>query len=200
MKQFLLGVLVASLVWVGVLYAQSAGVFEIFGAGEGEEVVVDAGVVETAVVEQSEGDGAKQKKRKMRRGGKKRRPGGAAYAAGEGEVGDAIGGPGSHELSMGESGGQEQLSPAQIDKGIDRVWNGIQRCLVLVPSDLPATGRVVLGMHIAPGGRVTRVGLRGPNPIVQGESGACIRRAVKSIQYPSFDGPEMVAHYPIVFE
>ena len=63
-----------------------------------------------------------------------------------------------------------------------------------------ATGKVVLGMHIAPSGRVTRVGLRGPNPIVQGECGGCIRRAVKSIQYPSFDGPEMVAHYPIVFE
>ena len=62
------------------------------------------------------------------------------------------------------------------------------------------TGKVVLGMHIAPSGKVTKVGLRGPNPIVQGECGGCIRRAVKSIDYPSFDGPEMVAHYPIVFE
>jgi len=198
MKQFLLGLLVASVVWVGVLYAQSAGVLDIFGADNADEIVVDAGVVETAVIEETEGD-EKRKQRKRRRGGKKKR-GGAAYASGGGVAGDEIGETGGQELSMGEAGGQEQLAPAQIDKGIDRVWNGIQRCLVLVPSDLPATGKVVLGMHIAPSGRVTRVGLRGPNPIVQGESGGCIRRAVKSIQYPSFDGPEMVAHYPIVFE
>ena len=200
MKQFLLGVLVASVVWVGVLFAQSAGVIDILGAGDDEVVAVDAGVIETAVAAEPSGDEKKKKKRKQRRGGKKKRPGGAAYAAGDGRVGDEIGGPGSQELSMGEVGGQEQLSAAEIDRGIDRVWNGIQRCLVLVPSDLPATGKVVLGMHIAPDGRVTRVGLRGPNPIVQGESGGCIRRAVKSIRYPSFDGPEMVAHYPIVFE
>jgi hypothetical protein len=199
MKQFLLGVLVASVVWVVVLYAQSTGWIEFFGEDEPVVVVADAGVMETAAAPAPDGDGSK--KRKQRRGGtKKRRPGGAAYAAGEGEVGDNIGGAGAQELAMGEAGGQQQLSPAQIDRGIDTVWNGIQRCLVLVPSDLPATGKIVVGMHIAPSGRVTKVGLRGPNPIVQGACGGCIRRAVESIQYPSFDGPEMVAHYPIVFE
>lgn len=201
MRQFLLGVLVASVVWVGVLLAQAAGVIDILSEGDDEdEVALDAGVVETAVVEESEGDERRNKRGRRRRPGKRPKPGGAAYASGDGVAGDEIGGPASQELSMGEAGGQEQLSAAQIDRGIDRVWNGIQRCLVLVPDDLPATGKVVLGMRIAPSGRVTRVGLKGPNPIVQGEPGACIRRAVKSIEYPSFDGPEMVAHYPIVFE
>lgn len=200
MRQFLLGVLVASVAWAGVLLAQAAGVIDILGAGGGEaRIIVDAGV-DSEIAEEVEGDEKGKRGGKRRRPGRKRKPGGAAYAAGDGVAGDEIGGPGSQELSMDVAGGQEQLSPAQIDRGIDTVWNGIQRCLVLVPGDLPATGRVVLGMRIAPSGRVTRVGLKGPNPIVQGEPGACIRRAVKSIEYPSFDGPEMVAHYPIVFE
>jgi hypothetical protein len=200
MKRFLLGVLVASVVWVGVLFAQAAGVIDVIGPDDpGDEPDADAGVIETAAAESPDGE-TKRKKRKKRRPSKPKRPGGAAYADGDGTAGDEIGAGGGHELSMGEAGGQEQLSAAQIDKGIDSVWNGVQRCLVLVPSDLPATGKVVLGMHIAPSGKVTRVGLRGPNPIVQGECGACIRRAVKSIRYPSFDGPEMVARYPIVFE
>jgi hypothetical protein len=200
MRQFLLGVLVASVVWAGVLLAQAAGVIDIFGDGGDEAPVVPDAGVETAVASESEGDEQRKRRGKKRRPGRRRKSGGAAYAAGDGVAGDEIGGPGSQELAMDEAGGQQQLSEAQIDRGIDTVWHGIQRCLVLVPSDLPATGRVVLGMRIAPSGRVTRVGLRGPNPIVQGESGACIRRAVKSIEYPSFDGPEMVAHYPIVFE
>jgi hypothetical protein len=200
MTRFLLGALVASVVWAGLLFAQAGGVIDILGSCDEEAgEAADAGAIETAAAEEPEGD-PRRKKRKKRRPGRGKRPAGVAYAAGDGVVGDDIGDVGDQELAMGEAGGQEQLSTAQIDRGIDTVWNGIQRCLVLVPSDLPATGKVVLGMHIAPSGKVTKVGLRGPNPIVQGESGACIRRAVKSIRYPGFDGPEMVAHYPIVFE
>jgi len=199
MKRFLLGVLVASLAWGGLFLAQAAGVIDLLGARGDETGVADAGPAEPAAIAEAASDepGARKKKR---RPGKRRRPGGAAYAAGEGASGDDVGEVASRELAIGETGGEQQLSAAQIDRGIDTVWNGIQRCLVLVPADLPATGKVVLGMHIAPSGAVNRVGLTGPNPLVQGECGACIRRSVQSIRFPSFDGPEMVARYPIVFE
>jgi hypothetical protein len=200
-KWFLLGFLVASVLWLGLLYAQSAGMLEIFGADDEEEVVAraDAGDAGVGAVEEPE-----KKKRRHKRRGKRGKgkawPASPSYETGEGISGDDLGGPGSQELAMGEAGGQEQLSAAEIDRGIDTVFNGIERCLVLVPSGAPATGKVVLGMHIAASGRVTKVNLKGPKPIVQGESGGCIRRAVKSIRYPAFDGPDMVAHYPIVFE
>ena len=124
----------------------------------------------------------------------------AAHDMGETTVGDDLGSTGNGELDMSSRGGENQLSAARIDRGIDSVFNGIQRCLVLVPSDMPASGKVVLGMHIASSGRVTKVNLKGPGAIIRGESGACIRRVVKTIDYPAFDGPDMIAHYPIVFD
>jgi hypothetical protein len=199
MKRFLLGVLVASVLWLGLLYAQSAGVIEIFGAGDSDRPAEIA----TAVDAGAEADSEPQKKKKKRRGKRKKSQGwtsSSGHDLGHGESGDELGGAGPHEISMGQAGGEQQLSPAQIDRGIDTVWNGIQRCLVLVPSDLPATGKVVLGMSIASSGVVTKVNLKGPKPIISGECGACIRRAVKRIRFPLFDGPEMVAHYPIVFD
>lgn len=98
------------------------------------------------------------------------------------------------------AGGEDQLSSAEIDAGIDRVFNGIQRCLILVPSQAPAVGKVVVGMKIAPSGAVTSVNLSGPNVIIKDDPGSCIRRTVKSIRYRSFKGPEMLVNYPIVFE
>ena len=55
-------------------------------------------------------------------------------------------------------------------------------------------------MHIASSGKVTKVNLKGPNVMIRGETGQCFRRTVKSVRYRSFDGPDMIAHYPIVFE
>ncbi len=101
---------------------------------------------------------------------------------------------------MGNAAEEDQLSSAEIDRGIDRVFKGIQRCLVLAPGDAPTTGKVVFGMHIASSGKVTKVNLKGPNVMIRGDVGACFRRTAKSIKYRSFDGPDMVAHYPIVFD
>jgi len=199
MKQFLAGIAVASAVWLALLWAEGTGAIDLFEDG-GDELaadVVDAGAPAIAAGDE-EPERRKGKRRRGPRKGRRRTPG-PGYETGEGTSGDEVGGPGSREVSM-VAGGEAQLSPAQIDRGIDTVFGGIQRCLVLVPDDAPATGKVVLGLHIAPSGTVSKVGLRGPNPIVKGEAGACIRRKVKSIRFPAFDGPEMVAHYPIVFE
>ena len=47
-------------------------------------------------------------------------------------------------LDMGGSGGEQQLSGAQIDRGFDSVMGGIRRCLVLIPGD----EAIVLGAQV----------------------------------------------------
>jgi hypothetical protein len=204
MKQFLLGFAVASALGVGALWAQSTGRLEIFEPVDEVGPDEPAAVLELAVgADKDDTDSRRGKRRKSRRGRRGNRVqslAGPGYETGDGVSGDDLGGPGARELSMGNAGGEEQLSEAEIDRGIDRVFNGIERCLVLVPAGAPATGKVVVGMHIAPNGQVMGVNLKGPNTIVSGEAGACIRRIVNSIRYPSFDGPDMLANYPIVFE
>ena len=202
MKQFIIGFVVASFLWLSALYAQSLGYIDFLGAGEESDTDRIADAPDAGVGgEDLQNNKGKKSKRKRRRFAKKRKSfRSAAHDMGETTVGDDLGSTGNGELDMSSRGGEDQLSSAQIDRGIDSVFNGIQRCLVLVPSDMPASGKVVLGMHIASSGRVTKVNLKGPGAIIRGESGACIRRVVKSIEYPSFDGPDMIAHYPIVFD
>ncbi len=204
MKQFATGFFMASTLWLGLLYAQSIGKIELFGLGESDSVDKQVAVLE----EEAQPTEKKKKKRRGRKRrskrGKRQRQsrqmGSVTYEMGNGISGDELGSSGSRELAMGSAGKEEQLSEAEIDRGIDRVFNGIERCLVLVPSEAPATGRVMIGMHISSSGRVTKVNLKGPKVLVGGDSGACIRRTVKSIKYPGFDGPDMIAHYPITFE
>ena len=199
MRNFLLGALVASAIWAGIFAAQAAGIVDLFGSEDAEiEAAEDAGAPAAKTVEEEPA----RKKRRGKWARKKRRPrkGSGGWEAGEGTSGDDLGGDGARDLDFGGSGGEARLSPAQIDRGIDQVFNGIQRCLVLVPPGAPATGKVVLGMRISPSGKVAAVNLKGPNDIIKGECGACIRRAVKSIDFPTFDGPEMTARYPITFE
>ncbi len=55
-------------------------------------------------------------------------------------------------------------------------------------------------MRIAGTGRVTRVNLQGPAAVTSGDAGDCLRNAARRIRFPSFDGPEMIVHYPITLE
>ncbi|MDJ0762453.1 MAG: hypothetical protein QNJ97_05635 [Myxococcota bacterium] len=201
MKQFAAGIVVASVFWLCALYAQSTGIFTLF----------DSQVVNIPEEQLTSDDSASTlegdvKKKRRGRHKRRRRPrralsdGQRSWETGSGLQGDNLGAPGSRDLEMGRAGGEAQLTEGEIDRGIDRVFGGIERCLVLVPSDAPAKGKVVVGMRIASSGQVTRVNLQGPKVIISGEAGACIRRTVKSIRYPAFDGPDMVAHYPITFE
>ena len=198
MKQFLVGFSLASLIWVGILYAQSVGMMSVFEPAEEE-----SGDTLLAETEESETGGSlKESGKRKRRGGKSRRGrfSNPTYDTGSGTSGDALGAPGARNLAMGSRDGEEQLSSADIERGIDGVWRGVERCLVLIPTSAPATGKVVAGMHIASSGRVTKVNLKGPNVIIQGEAGACIRKTIKSINYPGFDGPDMVVNYPMFFD
>jgi hypothetical protein len=204
MKQFLGGMAAATLIWGAILFAQVTGAIDLrdmLGLAEDEEIPAETGTVVGTATDEPD-----KKTRKRRRGKRRgRRRGGSpmpeeTYDLSEGVSGDALGAPGAKELAMGAAGGEDQLSSREIDQGIDRVFRGIERCLVLAPPGAPTTGKLTVGMHIASSGAVTKVNLRGPNVMIKGEVGACFRRIVKTIRFRSFDGPSMVVHYPIVFD
>ena len=93
-----------------------------------------------------------------------------------------------------------QLSTLQIERPLDPAMPRVRRCLLLVPGDAPITGRWVLGIKIANGGQVTAVNLSGPAVVTTAEAGECLRAAVRGVSFPSFDGPEMIVHYPLTLE
>lgn len=112
-------------------------------------------------------------------------------------TGDSLGEDEVRGVDMIGNSGEQQLAETEIEQGIDGVFNQIKRCLFLAADDEPVKGRLVLGMRIEGTGRVTRLNLRGPIPVVRGEAGSCLRKTVKGIRYRSFNGPAMVVHYPI---
>lgn len=112
-------------------------------------------------------------------------------------AGDSLGENETRGVDMVGNSGEQQLTDNEIEQGIDSVFGQIKRCLFLAADDELIKGRVVLGMRIEGTGRVTRLNLRGPIPVVRGEAGSCLRKTVKGIQYRSFNGPPMVVHYPI---
>ena len=202
MRQFLIGVLVSSIVWIGVLYAQSQGVLTVFAKPtDTEQPDTDTGV---AIVDTDFGPPKPEKRvRKKRRGrnaGRRQPPiaDDLGYETGDGQVGDDLN-AGERAVSM-NGGGESQLSNGEIEAAIDRRFNGIERCLTLMPPDAPTTGKLVLGINISGSGSVTRVNLSGPNAMIKGESGACFRRIVSGMKFRSFNGPDMIVHYPITFE
>lgn len=201
MKQFLSGVLVASVLWLGVVFAQSRGVIEIFESSDTQETGVDTAADIPMVDTDSEAAASPKRVRKKRRRIKKRRAPLASdlgYERGEGEVGDDLS-AGARSVGM-HNGGEEQLSNEEIEAAIDRRFNGIQRCLTLLPPDAPSTGKLVIGMNIAGSGTVTKINLNGPNAMIKGDTGDCFRRIIRGITFRGFDGPDMIVRYPIIFE
>ena len=138
-------------------------------------------------------------RRRRRRRGMRGRASGMMWS-GTATSGDDLGENDPRELNAGAEGGEQQLTGAQIDSTIDGSFGRIRRCLVLVPEDAPSRGRVTFGLRIAGSGRVTRVNLRGPAGVTRSEAGDCLRQAARALRFPSFDGPEMIVHYPITLE
>ncbi len=97
-------------------------------------------------------------------------------------------------------GGEAQLSPRQIESVFDGAMPRIRRCLVLAAGDELVRGRLVFGLRIRGTGEVSAVSLTGPAAVTTGEAGECLRGLVRATRFPSFDGPEMLARYPIVLE
>ena len=198
--RFLGGFLVASLLWGGGVAAYEAGYLDEYLPEEDVEADLLAERDEPDGEEVVQEDAPRRRRRRGRPRGGMSAMEAADYPRGEATTGEDLGSDDPRELSAGESGGEAQLSSAQVESGFDTAFGGIQRCLVLVPSEAPLRGRLTFGLRIAGSGRVTRVNLQGPAAVTSGDSGDCLRTAARRIHFPSFDGPEMIVHYPITLE
>jgi hypothetical protein len=187
--RFVAGFIVASVLWAGIGFAYVEG-YVTFGREPEPEALpietVDAGV---------EDEDPTQSKRRRKR----RASGSGTRRAGEALTGDDLRENEARNIDV-EGGGEEQLTGAEIEAGFDSVFGKVRRCLLLVADDEPITGKVIFGMRVAGSGQVTAVNLKGPAGITASEAGDCMRTAAKAIRFPSFNGPEMLVHYPLTLE
>ncbi len=199
MAKFLSGFGVATVVWLLV----GGGLVAGLGWGPpAPEVIEDEEEVVVAETETSPSEPTTRRRRRARRGGEQA---GAADSRGETPRGEAMTGDDLREGEMrtidGEgTGGEAQLTGGQIDAAFDGALPRIRRCFVLAAGDDPVSGRLTFGMRIRGTGEVSAVNLTGPAAVTTGECGDCLRTAARGIRFPGFDGPEMVARYPITLE
>jgi hypothetical protein len=194
--RFALGFLVASLLWAGAL----AGLHLELGWGPpppADEAPIEIAATETAIDDEAPAS---------RRGRRRRASGGSTSASSGADLtGEATSGDDLREGEMrtidGEgTGGEEQLTGAQIDGAFDAALGRIRRCFILAPGDEPITGTLTFGLRVAGTGRATAVNLTGPRGLTTGEPGDCLRDVARGMTFPTFDGPEMVVRYPISLE
>jgi hypothetical protein len=181
--------------WCGLIFAYSRGLIDINLEPNAEAVPADAGVEEVAAND-------KEPTKRKRRGGRRTGAGASKERrlTGNSTTGDDLGGPETRDLNAAQGGGEEQLLGSEIEKGFDSVFPQVKRCLMLAAGDEPVTGKIIFGLRIAGQGGVTRVNLQGPSAITQGEAGDCLRKAAQSIHYRSFNGPDMLVHYPLTLQ
>lgn len=187
----------ASLLWA----ALGAGLHLGLGWGPPpgiESVPVEVAAAEEAPVEE-EAAGPRRRRDRARSGGGARR-GEEAVPSGEATIGDDLREGEMRTLDGEGTGGEEQLSGAEVEAGFDGAMGRIRRCFLLAPGDEPVTGTLTFGLRIAGTGRVSAVNLSGPRALTSGEPGDCLRDAARGIAFPTFDGPEMVVRYPITLE
>jgi len=186
--RFLAGFALASLVWLGALLGgQRLGVFTI--ALTPEAPAADDSAAEVPTTEKNAP--SKRKKRSPRAVREVRK------WSGEATEGDELGPDGIKNLDLNSQGGEEQLQGREIEQAFDQSFPQIRRCLILAAGDEPVRGTLTFGLRISGREGITRVNLNGPSAVTQSEAGECLRKAVHAMHLRSFDGPDMVVHYPL---
>lgn len=194
-SRFWAGFGVASVLWAG------AAAYAVVGLGyappvePADPVAAAPEPVEAPAAEEEE---PTRRRRRVRRGPRAQQQ--QATPTGEATTGDDLGENEVRMLDMAGSGGEQQLSAAQIEAGFDAGMGRIRRCLVLMAGDDPVRGRLTFGLRVASSGEVRAVQLSGPAAATTGEAGDCLRSAARGIRFASFDGPEMVVRYPLTLE
>jgi hypothetical protein len=163
---------------------------------EPEAPPADEASVADAPADDGKGTAARSRKKRAPAPAKKARP----AASGDSQTGDDLGENDARNLNVGTAGGEEQLRGTEIEKGFDSVFGQVKRCLILAAGDEPAHGKVTFGLRISGEGKVTAVNLSGPSSVTQGDSGACLRKAASGMHFRTFNGPDMVVHYPLTLE
>jgi hypothetical protein len=191
--KFILGFISASVLWAIAAYAVVEGYIDIdlkpAKTASDEEVAPIAD------------EKTKITKRSRRSKGPRRSDGQTSQQPYRSAVtGDSLGEDEVRNIDVVGNSGEQQLTDFEIEQKIDGVFSRIKHCLFLAANEEPVKGRLVLGMRIEGSGRVTKLNLRGPTAVVQGEAGSCLRSTVTAIQFRTFNGPAMVVHYPITLE
>lgn len=195
MSRFWAGFGVSTALWVGALAYLHLGLG--FAPPAEEPAPLAAAPLEDEPVMEEE-EVAPRRRRRRRRA--RHSDGEEATPTGTETTGDDLGEDEARTVDMGGSGGEEQLSPAQIEASFDAGMGGIRRCLVLMAGEDAVTGRLTFGVRVAGSGEVRAVNLSGPRAATTGEAGSCLRAAARRLHFDSFDGPEMVARYQILLE
>jgi hypothetical protein len=194
--RFLAGFSVASVLWGAFLFSYKQGWIDI--SLEPEAPPADEASV-TDSPQDDDGPNKPARPRKKRPGSaqsapKRRSPGGNAL------VGDDLGENEARNLNVGQNGGEEQLRNTEIERGFDGILSQVKRCLILAADDEPANGKLVFGLRISGSGNVSAVNLSGPSSVTRGDAGACLRKAAQGMHFRTFNGPDMVVHYPLTLE
>lgn len=197
MSRFVSGFAAASVLWGAV--AIGLWLAGVIGPVEEEELAMAPLEEPAPAIEEPAEDDAKSRRRRRRGRRGPSGSGGAHVPSGNATTGDSLGENDPRYVDM-ESGGEQQLASSEIEAGFDQAFGRIRRCLVLAAGDGPVSGRLTFGLRIAGSGRVTRVNLAGPAAVTTGESGDCLRETARSIRFRSFDGPDMVVHYPVTLD
>jgi hypothetical protein len=192
--RFLAGFLAASLLWGGFLLAYSRGLINIDLEPSAKDDAAGGAVGDSTETE-AEAPGRKKRSGHARRAAPKQR-----RYSGESTSGDDLGGPEARNLEAAKAGGEEQLTGHEIEQGFDGVFSQVKRCLILAAGDEPVSGKIVFGLRIAGHGGVTKVNLQGPSAITQSEAGDCLRKAAMGIRFRSFNGPDMLVHFPLTLQ
>lgn len=197
MPRFLAGFLTASLLWGGLLFAQARGIINI-------NLEPDEPVAAVEPEPQDAPQDARDPRRRKRSGRKRasgdRDRGDARRYSGDALSGDDLGDPELRDLNAAQAGGEEQLLGTEIEKGFDSVFPQVKRCLILAAGDEPVSGKLTFGLRISGQGGVTAVNLKGPAAITRSEAGDCLRKTAKGIRFRSFNGPDMLVHYPLTLQ
>lgn len=210
MARFIGGFLTATMLWLVFAFVATDELVAAIERAKGQEepVALDAEPEEAEIEHEEEVEEPTTMRRRRRARNSRMRADRSAstsdsmrsYDTAERTEGDDLS-TGPREVSADGVGGEEQLTASQLDNTFDRAFPAVQRCLILIPTDAPRVqGTLRVGTRIAPNGSVSGVNLQGPSYVTRSEAGTCIRRAVRGLSFPSFDGPPMVAHFPITLE
>ncbi len=195
--KFLSGFGAATVLWLLV------GVGLVVGLGWGPPAPEPVDEPDEVVVAETETPTPEQptrRRRRPRRDGTSAAEGSDGVPSGEATTGDDLREGEMRTIDGEGSGGEAQLSGGQIESAFEGALPRIRRCFVLAAGDEPVTGRLTFGLRIRGSGEVSAVNLSGPAAVTTGECGDCLRTAARGIHFPSFDGPEMLARYPITLE
>ena len=188
----------ASVLWGAFLFSYKQGWIDI--SLEPEAPPADAASVNDSSQDDEPGKPARPRKKRSGTNAAANAPKKPRSPGGNSLVGDDLGENDTRNLNVGQNGGEEQLRNTEIEQGFDGIMPQVKRCLILASEDEPATGKLLFGLRISGAGKVTAVNLSGPSSVTRGDSGACLRKAAQGMHFRTFNGPDMVAHFPITLE